>query len=411
MVSAVTASGTDCSAKASFAGAPGVPTTPDEIRRHNDEVTAVWAAYRARKPIRTPVILGTNTRFFLLGENAPFRQVDFQAYTLNPDVMFDTQVRCQDWLRHNLPQDAAMGLPTEEEGWSIGVDFQNFYEAGWFGCELAFFDGQVPDTHPRYTDDAHKRDVIEQGDLDPFGGMMGDVKRFYEIFRGKAERYEYKGRLVNKIAPRGLGTDGPVTVAANIRGATELFTDFIEDPQYVHDLFDYITTQTIRRIKAWRRYLGQPETQPGYGFADDSVQLISPRMYREFVLPCHRRLKAELSSTPTGGSIHLCGDSSRHFKTIVDELKIESIDTGFPIDHGAVRKTLGPSVEILGGPHVELMRNGSAQEVYEAARGVLSSGVREGGRFVLREGNNLAPETPIENMTALYQAAKDGAAV
>ncbi|HTL52006.1 MAG TPA: uroporphyrinogen decarboxylase family protein [Planctomycetota bacterium] len=407
MVSAAAAAKSPGSpSKTSFAGAPGVPKTVAEIQRHNDDVKQVWEAYRAGKPTRTPVIIGTNTRYYLLGKDAPFRHVDFKDYTLNPDVMFDTQVRCQDWQRHNLVQDAAMGMPTEEEGWGISVDFQNFCEAGWFGCELAFFDGQVPDTHPKFTDDARKRDVIDQGDLDPFGGMMGDVKKYYEYFRTKAESYEYKGRKVKRIAPKGLGTDGPVTVGANIRGATELFTDFLEDPQYVHDLFDYITTQTIRRIKAWRKYLGQPEKQPGYWFADDSVQLISKKMYREFVLPYHRRLKEELSSTPTGGSIHLCGDSSRHFKTIVDELKIGSIDTGFPIDHGAVRRELGPSVEIYGGPHVELMRNGSAKEVYDSACAVLASGVREGGKFVLREGNNLAPETPIENIAALYQAAK-----
>lgn len=384
-----------------------LPRTDDEIRRHNDRVRQVWEAYRTKRPIRTPVILGTNTRYFLLGAAAPFRHIDFKDYTLNPDVMFDTQLQIQHWQRHNLLQDAAMGLPTEEEGWTLNVDFQNFYEAGWFGCDLAFFEGQVPDTHPKFTADARKREVIEQGDLDPFGGMMGDVKKYYEHFRTRAANEEYKGRKIRQIHPRGLGTDGPVTVAANIRGATELFTDFIEDPQYVHDLFDYIVTQTIRRIKAWRRYLGQDEKQPGYWFADDSVQLISGAMYREFVLPYHRRLRDELSSTPTGGSIHLCGDSSRHFKTIVDELKIERIDTGFPIDHGAVRKTLGPDVELLGGPHVELMRNGSARETYEAAAHVLQSGVLEGGRFILREGNNLAPETPLENIAALYQAAHD----
>ncbi|MGH7144818.1 MAG: uroporphyrinogen decarboxylase family protein [Planctomycetota bacterium] len=383
-----------------------LPRSADAIRRHNDEVLAVWAAYRAGRPTRVPVIIGTNTRYFLLGEQAPFRHIDFKEYTLDPDLMFDTQVAIQEWQRTHLLQDAPMGLPAEEDGWSVNVDFQNFYEAGWFGCEVAFFDGQVPDTHPRFTAPERKREIIAQGDLDPFGGLMADVKTYYDCFRARAETFEHRGRKVRQVSPRGLGTDGPLTVAANLRGATELFTDFIEDPEYVHELLAYVTTQTIRRIKAWRKYLGQPERQP-FGFADDSVQLISQKMYREFVLPCHRRLKAELSSTPEGGSIHLCGDASRHFKTIVDELKIDRFDTGFPINHGAVRRALGPAVEILGGPHVELMRNGTAAEVYAAATGVLESGICEGGRFILREGNNLAPDTPLENVAALHRAARD----
>jgi hypothetical protein len=31
----------------------------------------------------------------------------------------------------------------------------------------------------------------------------------------------------------------------------------------------------------------------------------------------------------------------------------------------------------------------------------------KGGRFVLREANNLAPCTPVENITAMYEAGKE----
>jgi hypothetical protein len=45
--------------------------------------------------------------------------------------------------------------------------------------------------------------------------------------------------------------------------------------------------------------------------------------------------------------------------------------------------------------------------VYSDARRILESGILEGGMFILREGNNLAPETPLENTEALYQAGLD----
>src|SRR5581483_2935932 len=35
-------------------------------------------------------------------------------------------------------------------------------------------------------------------------------------------------------------------------------------------------------------------------------------------------------------------------------------------------------------------------------RRILQSGVLEGGLFILREGNNLAPGTPLENIEAMY---------
>jgi uroporphyrinogen-III decarboxylase len=31
----------------------------------------------------------------------------------------------------------------------------------------------------------------------------------------------------------------------------------------------------------------------------------------------------------------------------------------------------------------------------------------EGGKFILREGNNLAPFTPLENLWAMYETAKE----
>ncbi|MSR64184.1 MAG: hypothetical protein EXS18_00185 [Verrucomicrobiae bacterium] len=106
-------------------------------------------------------------------------------------------------------------------------------------------------------------------------------------------------------------------------------------------------------------------------------------------------------------SIHLCGDATRHFKTLRDELRIVGIDTGFPVDFARLRRELGPNDRIQGGPHIEFLRTATPQEVREEVRRILQSGVLEGRLFVLREGNNLAPHTPIENTEALYRAGRE----
>ncbi|HQI75774.1 MAG TPA: uroporphyrinogen decarboxylase family protein, partial [Candidatus Latescibacteria bacterium] len=38
---------------------------------------------------------------------------------------------------------------------------------------------------------------------------------------------------------------------------------------------------------------------------------------------------------------------------------------------------------------------------------ILGSGIMEGGRFVLREGNNLAPGVPMENLRAMWDAVHE----
>ncbi len=48
-----------------------------------------------------------------------------------------------------------------------------------------------------------------------------------------------------------------------------------------------------------------------------------------------------------------------------------------------------------------LLRDGSPEEVSTETRRIL-----EGGKFVLREANNLAPCTPFENLNAMVQTAR-----
>jgi uroporphyrinogen-III decarboxylase len=204
----------------------------------------------------------------------------------------------------------------------------------------------------------------------------------------------------------GFGTDGPFTVACNVRGATELLMDLLEDPPYFDALLSYVTEATIERIRAYRKWNGDAERGQGFGFADDSIALLSPAVYEERVMPHHRRLIDELSS---GGpnSIHLCGDATHLFGLLRRELDIQSFDTGFPVDFGALRSELGPDVEIYGGPSVPFLLDSSHEEVAAETRHVLSSGITEGGRFVLREGNNLAPGTALENVWAMYDTVRE----
>ena len=128
-------------------------------------------------------------------------------------------------------------------------------------------------------------------------------------------------------------------------------------------------------------------------------------MVKEFVLPYHKILKGSLTSAQHI-SLHLCGDATRHFKLFRDEMGVNSFDTGFPIDFTGVRQALGPAVEIQGGIRAPQLAQGKPDEIYMEAKRILESGIMAGGRFILKEANDLVPCTPWENMNALYQAAR-----
>ena len=197
-----------------------------------------------------------------------------------------------------------------------------------------------------------------------------------------------------------------MTVACNLFNAEFVCETMADEPERLHRLLDFITEATLQRMTAWRKRTGIPVPQDGFGFADDSIALISTEMYREHVLPYHCRL-CDALGTPTPRSIHLCGDATRHFRTLRDELNVWTFDTGFPVDFADLRRELGPTVRLQGGPHVHFLMRATPEEVREEVRRILQSGVLEGGFFVLREGNNLAPGTPLENTEALYHAGRE----
>jgi len=145
---------------------------------------------------------------------------------------------------------------------------------------------------------------------------------------------------------------------------------------------------------------------PNWGFADDSIALLSVASYKEFILPYYKRLVEEFSD---GGhiKIHFCGDATHLFKFLKEELNVYSFDTGFPVDFGKLRKELGPEVEIYGGPNIMLLKDGPATAIKSEVERICKSGIMEGRRFVLREGNNLAPCTPIEHIEAMYETGKE----
>ncbi|PKO23838.1 MAG: hypothetical protein CVU38_01830 [Chloroflexi bacterium HGW-Chloroflexi-1] len=377
-----------------------------DFEKHNEEVQRVWEAYHKRQPIRVPMIIGTNVRYTMWRKDVNARGITFQQCFTDPQLMLERELEHQFFERHYIPQDAEMGLP--KDGWSVEVGFQNVYEAAWLGCEVRFYPNQVPDVAPLLKDESRKRMLFDAGIPDPFtGGLMKRNWEFYAHMQRMPESgYTFHGKPIASVMPCGLGTDGPVSVACNVRGATEFMTDLAVDTDYALELLDFITTAIIERIRAYRKRLGMASKPQEWGFADDSIQLISNEMYRELVFPFHKRLVDELSG---GGpiSMHLCGNVSHHLKYLHEKLNVRSFDTGFPIDLGMMRRILGNDVELIGGPTVTFLGRATSEQVRAEVRRILQSGVMDGGRFTLREANNLPPDVPLENVWAMYDAVRE----
>ena len=373
-----------------------------DFSRHNEEVTRVWEAYHAGTPIRPPMQLTSVQRIWVLDPTLNTRGITWQQYLNDPKTMFEVSLEHRYHVAHHIPQDALMGIP--QDGWNISLEFGNITEEAWLGCDIVYPEGQIATTRPRYTG-TQKEAVFEKGIPGPFDGFMGKIRADYEQIQSIAKGYEFHGRPVQVNGPNPTFSDGPLTVAAGIRGV-EIFEDMLNDEAYYHHLMDFVTDAIIARVLAWRAYLGL-NLHPERGFyADDAIQFLSVKTYREKVLPYHRRLFSALSG---GGphTIHLCGSVQRHFSLLIRELNIDSFDTGFPINFSTLRDEVGPGVEIQGGVPVADLVSDPPAAIYAKTRSILTSGIARGGRFILKEANDLPPCVPIAHMQAMYTAALD----
>lgn len=366
----------------------------------DQEKQLVWQRYYERKPIRVPVTYGANPRVVLLDPKWNKNGITFQDYFTKASALIEIQLKFLEYQIEflNNYRDTPTARPKE---FTFYVDNQNSYDSLYFGAPVEFRDGQVADTVPILVGSDKCRIFemdIEHPLENPF--IKTCLKRYEEI-KEAVSKLSYHDMTFN-VAPPILGFDGHLTIATCLRGS-ELYSDIYEDPDYVVRLLDFIHRAVVIRNKALAELFGQEAFSGSRGwFADDSIQLISTKTYRDLVLPFHRAWYS-LWSSHGPHSIHLCGDASRHFPIIHEELNVDSFDTGFPVDFAWLRETLGEDVEILGGPEVHLLLNGTSEQVYERTKQILKSGIMKGGRFILREANNLPPCCPEENLAAMYR--------
>ena len=113
---------------------------------------------------------------------------------------------------------------------------------------------------------------------------------------------------------------GPFNIALNLVGVEAIMLWMYDYPTVVHELMDFCTTVLIDWVKIQKQHAGQPldsgafphfvELPKGNGgvwISDDDSTIVSPGLYREFVVPYNSRVFRAFG----GGTLHYCG-SARH---------------------------------------------------------------------------------------------------
>ncbi len=194
---------------------------------------------------------------------------------------------------------------------------------------------------------------------------------------------------------------GPWTTAIGLRGANELIMDAMKDPDYVHELMEFCSQVSIAFMEA----IMPLKVGLSYSEAPASCSLISPKMYREFIFPYHKRIVDHFKEKKAGIGLHICGYTDPILEDMVNT-GVTNISIDAPSDLSkAVEVTRGKAV-LIGNVNTNLFFSGSREEMKQAIKNCLDTAPNDSG-YILASGCEVPGVAPPEKVDWFMELATE----
>lgn len=206
----------------------------------------------------------------------------------------------------------------------------------------------------------------------------------------------------------GMNTDGLLNAAYHFYGQ-DLFLDFYEAPDRVRRLLDIIGGLIVDVALYLRQRTGDcsisvnrmvEHVDPQLFFhANCSVQMISPKSYRDIQLPTEKRMAERI--LPYG--IHHCGDNLHKIAPVYAELPLTMVDVGWGSDVAAVREALPDAFLNLRLNPVRMLQATPREIAADTESLLKAAGPLENAGVCCI---NMDYGTPDDNIFAMYQVVE-----
>ena len=195
------------------------------------------------------------------------------------------------------------------------------------------------------------------------------------------------------------------TRAWSLRGMENLLMDFVENPQFVRDLFRALADYYIALVRQGVQY----DIDAVY-FADDWGQqrglIMGPKIWREFILPELRRVFREVRQAGKFVMLHSCGDVAELFDDLV-EAGLNCFNPFQPevMDTDALLRQYHGRLAFYGGLSTQqLLPYGSVDDVRRQTRHLLELGAA--GGYIFAPAHTVMADVPVENMLAFIDECR-----
>jgi uroporphyrinogen decarboxylase len=333
----------------------------------------ILKAYEGGKPDRVPVTLFGGGMWSIKDYGTTFKDLSLDAQKMS-DMMIS--------MSGKLLCDIVYA----------GSGYNNFH-ASAFGGGIKFREMGAPDLEESFVsseEDLQKLDLEKLSESEVINTVIAALR-------------DTKSKIGNEYIVT-MTAWGPYTLGARMVGEETMMKATFKKPEFVHKVTDFATDLLI--------HLYEPIVSDGtlevISLADPTASgdLISKKQFETFALPYLKKFTDWAKSKNAHTLVHICGNTTDRLD-LFPQSGASCISLDHKTDIAKAKDTLHGKMCFAGNVDpVNIMLQGSVQDVEDACKSVIETAGTEGG-FVLMPGCDIPPTVPYENIQKFIQIARD----
>ncbi len=203
---------------------------------------------------------------------------------------------------------------------------------------------------------------------------------------------------------------GNFTIAGNICAVEKLCRWMLKSPESAHRILRLATDHIVEIVKYWADIFGAGNVIPQFWEPLASNLIISPRQFKQFVLPYFVETGERILAMGVRHILHhICADHNANLpywaEVPMGEPGLCSFGQEIEIDRAI--EFLGEKAVIIGNLDPSLLLTGQPEQITERCRKIIEKGKKAPRGFMFSSGCEVSPETPGYHVYLIKKAIEE----
>ena len=201
----------------------------------------------------------------------------------------------------------------------------------------------------------------------------------------------------------GISQWGALTLAGLLCGTDTFMMMTIKNKEAA----EYMMSFTERLVvKYWSLFIEAGAELVSQAEPSASCNMISPKQFEKMALPHIRNNNRNIDAGVKYKMLHICGNIAK-ILPLLPQTGSDVISFDSPVSLTAAREQLGGKMAFAGKlDPVGVLQSWSPDNIRQITEGYIKEAGNDGG-YIVMPGCDLAPETPLENVQAMTETARN----